>query len=116
MVDGLFYRFRLEHCGMARTASQNSKEDGWIVANQCITGDFNGDGRTDIACNYGSESKESIAYRKANGDCPELKTIEQLAAAGCHLVWIWGESLSTGSGFTSSLFTPAIAGEIAGYT
>jgi RHS repeat-associated protein len=85
---------------------RTSKEDGWIVANQCITGDFNGDGRTDIACNYGGESKESIAYRKANGDCPELKTIEQLAAAGCHAVWIWGESLSTGNGFTSSLFTP----------
>jgi RHS repeat-associated protein len=83
-----------------------SKEDGRVIANECITGDFNGDGRTDIACNYGGESKESIAYRKANGDCPELKTIAQKAAAGCHLVPIYAESLSTGSGFTSSLFTP----------
>ena len=83
-----------------------SKENGWVIANECISGDFNGDGRTDIACNYGSESKESIAYRKANGDCPEIKTIEQKAAAGCHLVPIYAESLSTGSGFRSSLFTP----------
>ena len=81
-----------------------SKTDGWVIANQCITGDFNGDGRTDIACNYDGDPKYSWPFRKANGDCEG--TIQQKAAAGCHLVPVWGQSLSTGSGFTSSLFSP----------
>jgi RHS repeat-associated protein len=82
-----------------------SKNDGWVVANQCITGDFNGDGRTDIACNYGGDPKYSTPFAKANGDCPD-KPLAQRAAAGCHLVLVWGASLSTGSGFASSLFSP----------
>lgn len=82
-----------------------SKDDGWIIANRCITGDFNGDGRTDIACSYGGDSQFSTPFAKANGDCPD-KPLEQRAAAGCHLVIVWGQSLSTGSGFESSLYSP----------
>jgi RHS repeat-associated protein len=84
---------------------KTSRKEGLVIANQCIAGDFNGDGRTDIACNYGAESKESIAYGKAFGDCPD-KDLAQRNAKGCTFVPIWAESLSTGSGFTSSLFTP----------
>jgi len=85
-----------------------SKEYGFVVANQCITGDFNGDGRTDVACNYvyefNNESNEVNSYLKANGDCPDKPLLQRMKE--CHMVNAWSESLSTGSGFTSSLFAP----------
>ena len=83
-----------------------SKEDGWIVANQCITGDFNGDGRTDIACNYITNPKYSVPFRIANGDCNADKALVEQFKPGCLLVLVWAQSLSTGSGFTSALFSP----------
>jgi RHS repeat-associated protein len=85
---------------------ETSKENGWIVANQCITGDFNGDGRTDIACNYHGDSKYSTPFRLANGDCNADKALVSQFNPKCLLVPVWAQSLSTGSGFTSALFSP----------
>ena len=88
-----------------------SKKDGWIVGDQCITGDFNGDGRTDMACNYGGDSKYSIPFRNANGDCADKPLAQR---AGCHLVPVWGQSLSTGASFASSLFSPDKSADFTG--
>jgi RHS repeat-associated protein len=78
------------------TSVRISKKDGWIVANQCITGDFNGDGRTDIACNYDGDSKYTSQYLNNTGGPVPLRLV-------------WGQSLSTGVGFASSLFSPTIS-------
>jgi RHS repeat-associated protein len=83
-----------------------SKADGWIVANQCVTGDFNGDGRTDIACNYITNPHYSVPFRIANGDCNADKDRIEQFDPKCVLVPVWAQSLSTGSGFTSALFSP----------
>jgi RHS repeat-associated protein len=73
-----------------------SRKDSANIGNQCITGDFNGDGRTDIACNYGGGAEFVTQFLNQTGGILPIRPV-------------WGQSLSTGTGFASSLFSPNLA-------
>ena len=60
------------------------QDDHWNVGTGCFAGDFNGDGRTDLSCHYGGDFK----YVKDLPRAPQY----------------WGQSIATGTGFSSSLF------------
>ncbi len=77
------------------TSVRLSKNTGWTIGNQCIVGDFNGDGRTDIGCNYDGGRQYTDPYLINTGGMVPLRLV-------------WGQSLSTGNGFASSLFSPNI--------
>ena len=77
------------------TSVRLSRNTGWTIGNQCIVGDFNGDGRTDIGCNYDGGRKYTDPYLVNTGGMVPNRLV-------------WGQSLSVGNGFASSLFSPNI--------
>src|SRR5271157_4008693 len=64
---GSWHVATLTAAGWQRLAGENGPLPALPVGNQCLTGDFNGDGRTDIACYTGSGGSWHVATLTAAG-------------------------------------------------
>jgi len=64
---GSWHVATLTAAGWQRLAGENGPLPALPVGNQCLTGDFNGDGRTDIACYTGGGGSWHVATLTAAG-------------------------------------------------